>query len=106
MSERTTLDNDGAHVDIPLRGSRVEQSELMTNSAPSKESPDQPTFEEDLERLKSIVDILEDEPESLQQALELYEEGVSIARRCMEQLEEADLRIQELSLDAEESFDA
>lgn len=83
----------------------VQQTSTMTNSVPSKEPSDQPTFEEDLERLKSIVDILDDEPESLQQALELYEEGVSIARRCMEQLEEADLRVQELSLDAEESFD-
>ncbi len=71
----------------------------MSESTASQEATDEPTFEEDLERLNEIVDLLDEEPDSLQHALELYEEGVSIARSCMEQLEKADMRVQELSLD-------
>lgn len=77
----------------------------MSQSALPEETADQPTFEEDLERLQSIVETLDDEPESLERALELYEEGVLIARRCMEKLQEADLRIQELSLESDDGFD-
>lgn len=77
----------------------------MSETTPSQTTDDQPTFEEDLERLHSIVEILDDEPESLQKALELYEEGIMIARRCMEQLEEADLRVQKLSLDSDEAIE-
>lgn len=71
----------------------------MSESPTSHETSDQPSFEEDLERLQEIVDTLDEEPESLQKALELYEEGVSIAKRCMEELEEAELRVQELTLE-------
>lgn len=69
----------------------------MTDSTP--EPSRSPTFEEDLERLESIVSSLDEEPESLNEALDLYEEGVTIARRCLEQLEEAQLRVEELSLE-------
>lgn len=78
----------------------------MSKSPTSQETSDEPSFEEDLERLKEIVDSLDEEPDSLQKALDLYEEGVSIAQRCMEQLEEADLRVQELTLEAESSKDS
>jgi exodeoxyribonuclease VII small subunit len=71
----------------------------MSDAAASPTTSDGPSFEEDLERLETIVETLDDEPDSLEKALELYEEGITIARRCMEQLEAADLRVQKLTLD-------
>lgn len=73
----------------------------MPESNISQDRSDQPSFTEDLERLKNIVSTLDEEPDSLEKALDLYEEGVTIARRCMKQLEAADLRVQELTLDAD-----
>lgn len=61
--------------------------------------PEDLSFEEALHRLESIVETLEDEPPHLEDALDAYEEGVSLAQRCLTQLEQADLRVQELSLD-------
>ena len=78
----------------------------MSESTASPDTSEQPSFEEDLERLNEIVGMLDEEPESLAQALDLYEEGVTIAQRCMEQLEKADLRVQELTLDPEDSADS
>lgn len=64
-------------------------------------SPETPNFEEDLNRLQSIVDQLDDEPDHLNQALDLYKEGVGIAQRCLKQLEQAELQVQELSLETD-----
>lgn len=58
------------------------------------------TFEEKLERLKEIVDKLES-PDTLDldMSLSLFEEGVSLARTCRKLLEEAEVRIQNVSED-------
>ncbi|NBB75392.1 MAG: exodeoxyribonuclease VII small subunit [Bacteroidetes bacterium] len=57
------------------------------------------TFEQALRRLEDIVDALEDETPELEEALSSYEEGTALARYCLERLEHAELRIDELSLD-------
>jgi exodeoxyribonuclease VII small subunit len=57
------------------------------------------TFEQALRRLEDIVDALEDETPELEEALSSYEEGTALARYCLERLEQAELRIDELSLD-------
>lgn len=71
---------------------------------PSPMSDDGPalddlTFEQALRRLEDIVDALEDETPELEEALSSYEEGTALARYCLERLEHAELRIDELSLD-------
>ena len=64
----------------------------------TSDAPDR-TFEEALERLEEIVDILEDDPPSLDEALDAYEEGVNLANECLARLEEAEQRMSELSVD-------
>ena len=59
------------------------------------------TFEEALTRLEAIVERLEEEPPALEAALDAYEEGVELARACLTCLEAAELRVEELPLDAE-----
>ena len=59
------------------------------------------TFEETLERLEKIVDTLEDDPPSLDEALNTYEEGVALANECLDRLEDAEQRVSELSIDGD-----
>ncbi len=54
-------------------------------------------FEEALSRLETIVDELEDESITLEQSIELYEEGIALSRLCTETLEEAELRIKNVA---------
>ncbi len=56
-------------------------------------------FEHALQRLEEIVESLEDETPELEQALDAYEEGTTLARLCLERLDAAELRVDELSLD-------
>ncbi|MDA8096849.1 MAG: exodeoxyribonuclease VII small subunit [Desulforudis sp.] len=56
------------------------------------------TFEESLKRLEEVVRRLEDGRIPLEDALDLYAEGVLLARRCHGLLEDAEQRIQTLSV--------
>jgi exodeoxyribonuclease VII small subunit len=69
---------------------------LMSDS--DETSPDR-SFEETLDRLEEIVERLEDDPPSLDEALDAYEEGVALANDCLSRLDEAEQRISELSID-------
>jgi len=60
------------------------------------------SFEEARTQLEQIVRRLEREDLELERALELYEQGQSLARYCQAQLDRAELRIQELSAQAGE----
>lgn len=66
-------------------------------------SPDHDSlsFEVAMDRLKEVVDQLEDDDLTLEEALEAYEEGMALAAHCQEQLEDAEVRIEEVSLDGE-----
>lgn len=55
------------------------------------------SFEEALSRLETIVEELEDESITLDQSIELYEEGIELSRLCTETLEEAELRIKNVA---------
>ena len=57
------------------------------------------TFEEQLKALESIVDTLENDMPPLEEALSSYEQGITIARDCLERLEKAELRIKSLKLE-------
>jgi exodeoxyribonuclease VII small subunit len=53
-------------------------------------------FEDQLERLEEIVASLEDETVGLEQALELFEDGMKLAKSCRSRLEEVEQRVQKL----------
>ena len=61
--------------------------------------PENLTFEQALQRLEALVETLEDETVGLDEALQAYEEGVLLARFCLERLDTAELRVQELALE-------
>ncbi len=53
-------------------------------------------FEDQLARLEEIVARLEDESVGLEEALELFEGGMELARRCRDRLEEVEQRVAQL----------
>ena len=55
-----------------------------------------PKFEECLDRLEKIVNELEKGDVSLERALELFEEGMSLSGACRKQLEEAEGKVEVL----------
>ena len=71
----------------------------MTSKKPSKNS-----LEQSLRRLEEIVDAMESGSTPLDDAVELYEEGIRIAKECAIKLKAAELRIKKLSNDLEEEF--
>ncbi|MEL7833079.1 exodeoxyribonuclease VII small subunit [Fodinibius sp. Rm-B-1B1-1] len=58
---------------------------------------ERPSFEEALKRLEEVVNQLEDESISLEESIDLYEEGIKLSKICTETLEEAELRIQKVA---------
>lgn len=61
-----------------------------------KEKEKEPGFEESLASLERIVAQLESGELPLERALELFEDGVGLARRCQTQLEEAERKVEVL----------
>lgn len=57
------------------------------------------TFEQAMQRLEALVEALESDADSLEEALQAHAEGVLLARFCMERLQAAELRVQELTLE-------
>jgi exodeoxyribonuclease VII small subunit len=53
-------------------------------------------FEDQLERLEEIVASLEDETVGLEEALELFENGMKLAKSCRARLEEVEQRVRQL----------
>ncbi|MFV2071908.1 MAG: exodeoxyribonuclease VII small subunit [Thermoanaerobaculales bacterium] len=66
-----------------------------------KKSDKNERFEDQLARLEEIVARLEDDSVGLEEALELFEGGMDLARRCRSRLEEVEQRVTQL-LEAEE----
>jgi exodeoxyribonuclease VII small subunit len=54
------------------------------------------SFEEAYARLEEIVRRLEGDDLTIEQSVELYEQGVALVRHCNERLEGAELRISQL----------
>jgi exodeoxyribonuclease VII small subunit len=57
------------------------------------------TLEKDLQRLEQIVDSLEQGEIPLEQALKMYEEGITLSKACIEKLQQAEVKIKTLSKD-------
>ncbi len=62
------------------------------------------SFEATLKRLEEIVDALEQGTVPLDQALDLYEEGITLSRECADRLKQAELRVRKLTKDADGAF--
>lgn len=56
-------------------------------------------FEEELKRLEEIGSILESENVGLEEAMQLYEEGIKLSKSCLQTLRKAELKITELRND-------
>jgi exodeoxyribonuclease VII small subunit len=59
-------------------------------------------FEKDLMRLEEISELLESDSVDLEDALNLYEEGIKLSRSCISALKKAELRITELKKNLDE----
>ncbi len=64
-----------------------------------------PRFEDALARLEALVLRLESGDTDLDAAVAAYEEGIGLARLCMERLQEAEARIHQLQLSTHEDDD-
>lgn len=64
----------------------------------------EPTFEESIRRLEQIVERLEQGEVPLDQAMQLYEEGLAVSRLCAEKLKKAEIVLKRLTKDAEGKF--
>ena len=64
-----------------------------SNSKDSKPASQNLSFEEQLQRLEEIVEILDDGEVALDQMLALYEEGMQRSQYCREYLEKAEQKI-------------
>ena len=51
------------------------------------------TFEEKMQRIQQIAEMLEDANTGLEESLKLYEEGISLVRECSETLQKAESRM-------------
>ena len=81
---------------------------MSDKKATNNNSPDLPedlTLEQALERLENIVSDLEGDELSLEDALEAYEEGVTISEFCGGRLDEAELRMEEITPQANSAGD-
>ena len=67
----------------------------MRRSGKADDQPsDDPSFEQSLEKLGEIVHALEEGQLGLSEAMQQYEEGVALLRRCYQVLEQAERRIE------------
>ena len=57
---------------------------------------ERPSFEQALKELEGIVQRLEQEEVSLEESIELYQNGVKLSKKCSEILEKAELKIKEV----------
>lgn len=55
------------------------------------------SFEKALSRLETIIEKLDDESISLEESIELYEEGITLSKKCTKTLEDAELRIEKVN---------
>lgn len=57
---------------------------------------ERPSFEEALTKLEAIVEKLDDEDITLEESVQLYEEGLKLSKICSDTLENAELKIEEI----------
>ncbi len=65
-----------------------------------------PSFEENMDRLQKIVEMLEQGEISLSDSVKLYKEGLELSTKCKEEIEKAKHEVKILQNDTPEPFDA
>lgn len=65
--------------------------------AVKKSKEKQNSFEDSFTRLEKILEELESEDCTLEETIKLYEEGLSLTKICYDKLNNAELRIKEIS---------
>ncbi len=63
-------------------------------------------FEDALKRLEEIVKLLDGGNISLEESLEIYEEGISLAGVCAKRLDEAEQKVKKIALSASGAYEA
>lgn len=63
------------------------------------------SFEDSLNRLEKIVESLEQGQVPLDEALNLYEEGIQLSKACAEKLKAAEIRIKKLAKNTDGQFE-
>lgn len=61
-----------------------------------KANSDISAFKLKLERIEQISELLEDQNLDLEQAIKLYEEGMTLSQECLKSLQAAEVKITEL----------
>ena len=61
--------------------------------------PEEMKYEEAFQELKELVEKLESDELELEEGLELFERGQALAKRCADLLEDADLKIKQITTD-------
>lgn len=72
------------------------------NHVPPKKAAKKIDFEKSLAKLEQVVEKLETGDQSLEDALKLFEEGITLTRGCQQALKQAEERITILSQQNEE----
>jgi exodeoxyribonuclease VII small subunit len=76
----------------------MEQNMTSQNKSSKDSIPvEQMTYEQAFTELEAIVMILESEERSLEETLALFERGQSLAQHCVQLLDQAELKVQQLS---------
>lgn len=73
----------------------------MASRSENDPANNEPSFEEAVEQLESIIERIESGEVGLEDAIVEYEEGCELVKRCREILDRAEKRIAELTTDAE-----
>ena len=68
----------------------------MTKKANAEMTKNEDRFEDQLERLEGIVGKLEDDSVGLEEALDLFEQGMGLAGKCRSRLERVEQRVSRL----------
>lgn len=64
------------------------------------------TFEQAIKRLEEIVDLLENNETSLDDSVELFQEGVQLSQYCSKKLENVENKVSKILIDGQlEDFD-
>ena len=79
-----------------MPASRKQPAAAAAHAARAAENGDEPSFEQALERLETIVEELEGGSLSLEESLARYEEGMRLSKRLTQSLDRAEKRIERL----------
>ena len=66
----------------------------------------EPTFEEALDQLEGLIAQIESGDVGLEEAIDRYEDGAKLVKRCRAILDRAEARIQELTTNADGDLEA